>query len=321
MATVTVKVTDKSGHETTTTAAYSVAAGFSKPSMGASAENDSDFNALVASLAPAVMMCRRTYDSGIPTSYSASKAKNDFANGHATYWSWKPNPATFVSTTTEHTKLINFLNTVPAGHPFTVFAYHEPEDNINSGTFTLAQWKAMTKKIGELIKSLNKPNIRFGICLMGPWTFDTRSAYSTWDWTFDAATLAVIDVVAIDAYKWNPGDPSMEQILTRNNSGTQTGTNNSCMVKLKAYGKPLVMAEWGCTRTGVTEAQAASWITAAYNWFKTWNQANPATPWEAAIYFHLNLFADNGSEPRATWELVAPTTMDAYKAICQDSLA
>jgi hypothetical protein len=320
MATVTVTVTDKSGHQTQTSKTFSVSAPSLKPVVGASAENDSEFNALVASLAPGLLKCRRTYDGAIPSSFSASKARNDKTNGHATYWSWKPNPATFVNDTAQHTALLNFLNTVPAGHPFTVFAYHEPEDNIYGGAFTMAQWKAMTKKVGELIKSLNKPNIRFGICLMGPWTFDTRSNYYTMDWSFDAATLAVIDVIGIDPYKWNPGDPSLEQILTRNNSGTQTGTTNSCMTKLKAYGKPLVLTEWGCTRTDFSEAGAAAWITAAYNWVKVWNQANPATPWEAIIYFHLDLFAENGSEPRATWELKTDT-MVAYRNACLDALA
>lgn len=318
MPNVTVKITDKAGHVATVVKPYAIATAARKPLMGASTADNTKFNTLVTAIAPAKMKCRRTYDGALPASFSASKAFPDVANNMASYWSWKPAAATFATDTAAQTAFSNFLNTVPAGHALNIITWHEPEDNINAAQFTLVQWKAMIKKVGEIVKSKNRPELRSGICLMGPWTFDTRGAYDLWDWTFTAAELAVIDFVGIDPYRWNPGDPSLQTILTVKESGTGgAATSLPTMTKLGQWGKPVVLTEWGCTRTGVTEADAAAWITAAYNWMKTQNAA-AGIDIEAAMYFNNNL--DLASEPRANWELTG-ATMTAFKNAVQDASA
>jgi hypothetical protein len=279
-----------------------------KPLMGGSTSSNTTWGTFETAIG--AQMARRTYGSTIPSTFEATQAgsANDFEAGRATYWSFKPNQATFATDTTQHNALRAMLRSVPVGHRFTIINYHEPEDNIASGMFTLAQWKACVQATGEIVDEINTEKgvgskLRNGICLMGPWTFDTRSNYDTWDWTFTTAQLASIDVVCIDPYRWNPGDPSLELILTRSESGTGTGAATAVMTKLSAWGKPIVLSEWGCTSTGVADANRAAWITAAYAWMKSWNTDHPTgARFEAALYFHNNL--DVAQEPRATWELL-----------------
>jgi hypothetical protein len=261
------------------------------------------------------MECRRTYDGALPASFSASKAFPDVANNMVSYWSWKPTVATFPTDTAAQTAFSNFLNTVPAGHALNIITWHEPEDNINAGQFTMAQWKTLINKVGELVKAKNRPELRSGFCIMGPWTFDSRGAYDTWDWT-NGFDWTKIDFVGIDPYRWNPGDPSLQTILTVKESGTGgTATSIPLMTKLVQWGKPIAITEWGCTRTGTTEADAAAWITAAYNWMKSWNQSN-AVKFEAAMYFNNNL--DLATEPRANWELTG-ACLTAFKNAVADA--
>ncbi len=316
--TVTVTVTDRSGGTAVDTVDYTVAAPAVKPLMGASTSSNTTWTTLTNAVG--TFQARRTYGSAIPASFAASQAGSagDAAAGRASYWSFKPNQTTFATDTAQHNALRTFLRSVPVGHRFVLINYHEPEDNIAAGTFTLAQWKACVQKTGELVHEIRaeqgaNSKLRAGICLMGPWTFDSRSAYDAWDWTFTPAQLAAIDVVCIDPYRWNPGDGSMEIMLTRDDFGTLTTTARATMTKLAAWGKPVVLSEWGCTSTGVNDLNRAAWIRATWDWFKTWSAAHPELPFEAVLYFHNNL--DVGSDPRATWEVLASGQEQSKQAL------
>ncbi len=320
MPTVTVTVEDTQAGTPPAEAvlSYAVTSAAVKPLMGASTSSNSTWSTLESAVG--AFQARRTYGSTIPANFEASQAgsANDLEAGRASYWSFKPNQTTFAGDTAQHNALRAFLRSVPVGHRFVLINYHEPEDNIAAGTFTLAQWKACVQKTGELVHEIRaeqgaNSKLRAGICLMGPWTFDSRSAYDTWDWTFTPLQLAAIDVVCIDPYRWNPGDASMEIMLTRNDFGTLTGTDRATMTKLAAWSKPVVLSEWGCTSTGVTDANRAAWIRATWDWFKAWTVAHPEMPVEAVLYFHNNL--DVGSDPRATWEVLASGQEQSKQAL------
>jgi hypothetical protein len=173
-------------------------------------------------------------------------------------------------------------------------AWHEPENDIAPGDFTLVQWGALQNSVAEIIKSKGRPNIRTGFCLMGPWTFDTRSGRAAWDWE-GAVDFSLIDVVGIDPYRTGNGSTlSLETMLTVKNSGSNTGPAGtpSMMDVLVSWGKPVSIMEWGCYFEGtsvVPQANKAQFITDAYNWFKRWNQAHPITPVESAIWFNLSV--------------------------------
>lgn len=302
---ISVKVTDSGGHSTTQTLQIVEQSPVAKPLMGASTTSDAVFNTL--NTAVGGLKARRTYDTGIPVNFAASRAVSDAAAGRRSYWSCKPTPATFASGTNDAAWLA-FLNSIPAGHKFTAIMWHEPEDNIVAGTFTLAQWKAMNNRAGQLMHSLNRPELRMGICGMGPWTFDTRGPYATTEY-WDSGFAQNIDTICHDIYRWNPNDPSLEAQLTIGNSGSGGG-GQTPMGWARLHNKPVVLAEWGCTETSVTQVSKAAWITAAWNWAKAQSDV------EALVYFHNNQFVS--TEPRSTWE-VHNESLTAFAAACADS--
>jgi hypothetical protein len=258
------------------------------PLMGAAADNEPSFNRLVEAVGP--LQSRRTYDSEIPNSFAESKAASDVAAGRMSYWSFHPDPRTFAANTAEQAKLSRFLNTIPQGHKTVVIAFHEPEDNIRRGEFTLAQWGATNNKVSEIVKSKKRPEIRFGISLLGPWTFDSRSPYYQYKWE-SVLNFKRLDVVGIDPYKFKFTDPSLQQILTKSNSGNGTTPNPTTMQKLTSWGKPIALTEWGVVsvdRFGkpVPDATRATWIKDGYAFMKAWNATQPVKI-EAANYFHL----------------------------------
>jgi len=261
-----------------------------KPLMGITGGAESSFNDINSQVG--FCRARRTYDGGLPGSFASSNAASDVAAGRHSYWSWKPDMS-FATNTTMQNAFRSFLATIPDTHKVTIFAWHEPEnDIIKSGTptFTMAQWTALQNKIAEIVRAWGKPNIKFGICLMGPWTFDTRSSYySGLDWS--GLNFDLLDCFGIDPYRTNSmSTMSLQTMLTVNNSGSGTGgTAKSMLARLQEWGpKPIVIAEWGTYNT--TEPLTVSFINDAYAWMKTWNAAHPEQIIESAIWFNYSLF-------------------------------
>lgn len=258
------------------------------PVMGAAAADNTSFDSL--NTATGRLAARRTYNGSVPSSFSRSLAAPDVAAARASYWSFKPNLKTFPSDAAAQSAFSSFLDTIPAGHQTVIVAWHEPEDNIKAGQFTLSQWGATNNRIGQIIRSKKRPELRHGICFMGPWTFDSRSPYYSYRWE-SALDFSLVDVIGIDPYKFRTTDPSLQQMLTRANSGSG-GSNPSTMQKLTSWGKPIALMEWGAVTTDVksgatiSNATRATWITDAYAWMKVWNANNPVKI-EAALYFHL----------------------------------
>jgi len=264
------------------------AATTTKPRWGASAADNASFDSLNKTAGP--LSARRTYNSSLPASFAKSVAASDVSASRASYWSFKPNVKTFASDTKAQSAFSAFLDTIPAGHQTVIVAWHEPEDNIRAGEFTLAQWGATNTRLGQIIDSKKRPELRLGICLMGPWTFDSSSPYYSYKWE-SVLDLRVVDVVGIDPYKFRTTDPSLQQILTTANSG-RGGKNATTMQKLASWGKPVALMEWGVVtkdvKTGgaISDATRNKWIADGYSWMKSWNAANSIKV-EAALYFHL----------------------------------
>jgi len=306
--TVRIQGTDSQGHATSVDLPFTVTAATVKPLLGASTSSNTTWSTLTAAVGQ--FQARRTYEGGgsaLPATFAASRASSDPAAGRVTYSTFKPNQdgglPTFPTSTIQQNWLRNFLRSVPVGHRYNIGLFHEPEDNIQNGEFTLAQWKAAVNKCGEIVAEINaekgsSSRLRNGFCIMGPWTFDTASAYDQWDWS-TGFNLNVIDYVAVDAYIWKGDDPSLARQMTYDDMGRGSGQTRACMTKLLQWGKPVVLAEWGVTSNDQTDQQKADEIRAAWAWFKAWSAAYPGTvPIEAVLYFHYNLEAD------VTWEVL-----------------
>jgi hypothetical protein len=265
------------------------AATTSPPLMGAAAIDTATFNKLNASAGP--LKVRRTYSGAIPASFARSIAASDVAAGRVSYWSFRPNPKTFAGDKAAQAKLSTFLNTIPKGHKTVVIALHEPEDEIQRHVFTLAQWGATNNKVSEIVKAKKRPELRFGISLMGPWTFDSRSPYYKYKWE-SVLNFSRVDVVGIDPYKFRASTGSLESILTKPNSGAGRTSNPSTMAKLSSWHKPIALTEWGIvtndryTGASISSTTRAAWIKSGYAWMKSWNATHPVKI-EAAMYFHV----------------------------------
>lgn len=279
-----------------------------KPLIGISAPNESAFNTIDQQIG--YVVTRRTYNTTLPASWAASNAASDVAAGRISYWSWKPNLQSFPTDNAAKTAFSNFLDTIPAGHPCVIAAWHEPEDDISRGDFTLLEWGALQNAFAAIVKSKARPELRTGMCFMGPWTFDTRSGRTAWDWE-GCMDWNLIDVVGIDPYRTQSGSTmSLQTMLTVNNSGSGTGGSApSMMAKIASWGKPVSIMEWGAYNA--SEASVATFIADAYAWMKVWNQAHPLTPLESALWFNHTLI---GSDNPLTG-----IEIDAYAAIVADS--
>jgi hypothetical protein len=280
-----------------------------KPKVGVTGTNESTFNTINTQVGG--VTSRRTYSTTLPSSFSTSPFVSDVAANRDTYWSWKPNVASFPTDTAAKNAFSAFLDTIPAGHKTVVMAWHEPEQEIQSGQYTLAQWGALQNAVATIVKGKGRPELRTGFCIMGPWTFDSRSSYSTWDWD-NAVNWALIDVVGIDPYiTTDPNAMSLQTLLTVRNSGSATGTSAtlSTMARLQTWGKPVSIMEYGSV-TG--EAQSATFITQGYAWMKTWNTQHPELPIESSIWF--NIWPSGGLNT-----LMTGAEITAYAATVADS--
>jgi hypothetical protein len=307
VGTVSVTVTDRSGGTAQASVNYAVGTPATKPLMGASTSSNTTWSTLTNAIGQ--FQARRTYEGGgstLPSSFSSSRASSDPANGRVTYSTFKPNQdgglINFPNSAIQQNWLRSFLRSVPVGHRYNIGVFHEPEDNIANGEFTLAQWKATVNKVGQIVHEIRAeqgPNsrLRNGFCIMGPWTFDSTSPYDTWDWS-GGIDWSVIDYVAIDAYIWNGNDPSYQRQMTYDDMGRGNGQTRACMTKLLQWGKPVALTEWGVTSNDQTDQEKADEMRAAWAWMKSWNVAHPELPIEAALYFHYNLEAD------VTWEVL-----------------
>lgn len=280
-----------------------------KPLIGIIGSNESTFNAIDQQIGYGTT--RRTYNTTLPGSWASSNAASDVATGRLSYWSWKPNLLTFPNDIAAQNALSAFLDTIPAGHECVIMAWHEPENDIEAGDYTLLQWGALQDAVATIVKSKNRPEIRTGMCFMGPWTFDTRSGRTNWDWE-GCMDWSLMDVVGIDPYRTQSGSTmSLETMLTVRNSGSGTGPVNtpSMMAKLASWGKPISIMEWGAYNA--SEASVATFITDAYDWMCRWNQMYLATPVESALWYNMTLI---GADTPLTG-----VEVDAYAAIVADS--
>ena len=290
------------------------AATSTKPKWGASTSDNAAFDALNRQAGP--LASRRTFQGALPSSFAKSVAAGDVAAKRTSYWSFKPNMKTFASDSTAQTAFSKFLDTIPAGHQTVIIGWHEPEDDIASGAFTLAQYGAVQNKLGQIIDSKKRSELRLALCFMGQWTFDSRSPYYKYKWE-TVINMSNVDVIGIDPYKFRYATPSLQQMLTVPNSGSG-GSAPSMMAKITSWGKPAAIMEWGVrakdSKTGQTipESDRARFISEGYNWMKAWN-ANSAnrSKIEAANYFHMQY---NGYS-----NLLVGSMMTAYIAAAKDS--
>lgn len=138
------------------------------------------------------MGIRRSYDTGMPTTWANSQAARTSGHGIVNWLSVRPNAAAMAAGTLD-TAVTAFANSIPAGEQVILTPLHEPENNTNQTS--AATWRAAVQRFYTVVKAA-RPSTRVGPVLQG-WTWDPKSGRSVADWTIPAAYC---DFYGIDFY-------------------------------------------------------------------------------------------------------------------------
>lgn len=140
--------------------------------------------------------------------------------------------------------LLTFLKSIPVGS--IVALYHEPEDNIKSGEFTAAQFRASQSYVKSLIAK-NGLDLKFALILMG-WTLDPAAKRNFSDYF----SPGIYDYLGWDCYNLSAlGYDSPEKVLGK------------VLDKGVEMSLPTLICEWGSTLKGGDDGtKRAEWVTA-----------------------------------------------------------
>lgn len=275
-AATALHVGDLGGHKS----ASLVGSTTSVPMLGSSVYSASDLAADTQTFGHLPIV--RVYYPGLPAANAWTSGLAG-ANKSAVIVSFKALPTTILSGA-DDAALKQFFDTAPTGHPIYWSFYHEPEDNIAAGQFTLADYKAAWAHIAQLADAAGNPDLTATLILM---EYDLQPA-SHRDWKDYLPAGNIIKVLGWDAYPL----------------GSATGTNPviqppadfmaPAIAASKSVGLPYGFAEFALDLT----ANRAPWL----------NQVGQYLMTSGALfgtYFNGNaqypLMRLNGTDSSSTW--------------------
>lgn len=202
------------------------------------------------------LLIRRSYAAPMvfPATFAASTAGHDIGKRES-MWSFKPDPPVFAAGGND-VWFNSFLDSIPSGHKTIIILWHEPEEELLNGSFTLSEWQAANNRMGQLVHAKGRPELRSGICTMGPWDFNTSNpAYYTEFWHADFATN--IDYVGFDPYNFT--DATYLDLQPNFLSAISWA---------QAKNKPIIIPEWGGAEDpGGDVTKKAQFIQHMYDYF------------------------------------------------------
>ena len=177
------------------------------------------------------------------TSWSSSQLNSDVPM----QVSFKGNPATVVSGS-QDAKYLAWFKAAPRDRTIYWTFFHEPDDNIDAGQFTAAQYVAAWKHLKALANQADNPRLLATLSLMN-WSIYPESGRN---WKDMYPGNDVIDVLAWDV----------------NNLGSPRGIYEDpakildpVIAASKSVGKPWAVAEWGSALlSGDTGSKRAAWM-------------------------------------------------------------
>jgi FlgD Ig-like domain len=225
----------------------------------------------------------RVYYPGLPAS-NAWTGGQAGANGSAVIVSFKALPKDILSGADDAT-LTHFFDTAPTGHPIYYSYYHEPEDNIADGEFTLADYKAAWARVAQLAAAARNPDLHSTLILM-EWDLQKASGR---DWKSYLPGGGIISTLGWDAYS----------------QGSATNVNPQptppadfmadCIAASKSVGLPYGFAEFGLS----TATGRAAWMTEVGNYLMT-SGALFATVFNGTTQYPTLQLTDSASQ--AVWK-------------------
>ena len=204
--------------------------------------------------------------------------------------SFKGEPATVVSGS-QDAKYLAWFKAAPRDRTIYWTFFHEPDDNIDAGEFTAAQYVAAWRHLKALANQADNPRLLATLSLMN-WSVYPESGRS---WKDMYPGNDVIDVLAWDVNNLGSGREEYED----------PATLLSPVISASAsVGKPWAVAEWGSALLGDDQGAArAAWM----HQMGRYMQAKGAL---YATYFYSTV----GGEGR----LLDSPSMEAQRALCTE---
>jgi hypothetical protein len=234
----------------------------------------------------------RVFYPGLPPSWNGSRA--DVAN-RTVVVSFKAHPRDVVAGRHD-SRLTSWFASVPRNIDVYWAYYHEPENDVESGSYTPAQFVAAFRRVAGLADKARNPRLRTTLILMC-WTLNPSSRRDFNDYYPGAD---IVDVLGWDCY--NSG--------TKNNRYTAPGEVFSRMIsKSRALGKP-----WGLAETGSAKIRSDGSGTGRAAWLRSMSTyLNGQQPVWVAYYDYQVKGGD--------FRLLDAPSQNAWKAWCAASPA
>jgi len=192
----------------------------------------------------------RVYYPGLPAA-NAWDGGVAGANHSAVIVSFKALPTDILSGADDAT-LTHFFDTAPTGHPIYYSYYHEPEDNIADGQFTLADYKAAWARVVALADAARNPDLHSTLILMS-WDLVKASGR---DWKSYLPGGGIISTLGWDAYP-------VGSATNVNPQPTEPADfMGPCIAASESVGLPYGFAEFGLSTT----TGRAAWMTEVGNY-------------------------------------------------------
>jgi hypothetical protein len=195
----------------------------------------------------------RVYYPGLPAS-NAWAGGDAGANDSAVIVSFKALPADILSGKDDAT-LSHFFDTAPTGHPVYYSYYHEPEDNITDGQFTLADYKSAWAHVAALADAAHNPDLHSTLILMS-WDLDKASGRN---WKSYLPGGGIISTLGWDAY------PVGSATNVNPQPTPPADFMGPCIAAAKSVGLPYGFAEFGLS----TATGRPAWMTEVGNYLMT----------------------------------------------------
>jgi hypothetical protein len=230
----------------------------------------------------------RVFYSGLPQAWPG---KLDAA-GRPMIISFKATPADVIAGTHD-TRLRDWFRTAPVDQDIYWTYFHEPENDIQNGAFTAAQFRQAWQRIAGLSREANNPRLRATLILMG-WSVDPASGRN---WRDYYPGRSYVDVIGWDLY-----NPSWK------NGGYRTPSDlfATIVATSRAEGLPFGVAETGSPIvTGDDGTRRAAWVRDMITYLTA----------EGALfieYFDLDWSSHNGADYR----LRDPAGVAAWREFC-----
>jgi hypothetical protein len=231
----------------------------------------------------------RVYYPGLPAS-NAWDGGLAGANDSAVIVSFKALPTDIVSGA-DDAALTHFFDTAPTGRPIYYSYYHEPEDNIADGQFTLADYKAAWARVVALADAAHNPDLHSTLILMS-WDLVKASGR---DWKSYLPGGGIISTLGWDAY------PVGSATNVNPQPTPPADFMGPCITASNSVGLPYGFAEFGLS----TATGRAAWMTEVGNYLMS----------SGALF--ASVF--NGSPQYPTLQLTDPASQDVWKGFVAES--